>query len=251
MDAAKGLLHTRSFSRRRPDVLDWRGIPRRPGSRGRPRLSRHIRGQLQLQIDPWPAPTAPRLRRTLSWTMKIFYEFPGGRSRGRWWHTAPSPASTAALAPNNSNCTFTTAPAPSIPITLFIGDTVDEVDVSAEIPASTYPGGQLTWTGTGNCALKDLRGATAYGSQRRAPAPSSRRRPRSGLIKGCITRARRATRRRSTLTRRRRRQRGAATARRSPRLGRSMRRSSWEQVDRRCRRRTGHWPHSGARRRSR
>jgi hypothetical protein len=104
---------------------------------------------------------------TLSWKMQIFYEFPGGRiTRSLVAQGSSVSVNTGDSASNDYNCTLRQAPEPSIPITLFIGDTVNEVNVGVQIPASASQGGQLTSTGTGDCALTDLRGGTAAdGSQ--------------------------------------------------------------------------------------
>jgi hypothetical protein len=73
---------------------------------------------------------------------------------------------TGAGAVNDYNCTLRSGTKAVPPITLFLGDTVNEVNVGAQIPSSAGPGGDLTSTGTGNCALTDLRGGTAAnGSQ--------------------------------------------------------------------------------------
>jgi hypothetical protein len=104
---------------------------------------------------------------TLSWSMKIYYEFPGGAiTRSLVAQGSHVSVNTGSFAGNDYNCTLRRAPAANVPITLFIGDTADEVNVGAQIPASASQGGQLTSTGTGNCALTDLRGGTeADGSQ--------------------------------------------------------------------------------------
>jgi hypothetical protein len=102
---------------------------------------------------------------TLSWTMKIFYEFPGGRiTRSVVAQGSHISVNTGAV--NDYNCTLRSGTRASPPITLFIGDSVNEVNVGAQIPATAGSGGVLTSTGTGNCALTDLRGGTAAnGSQ--------------------------------------------------------------------------------------
>jgi hypothetical protein len=104
---------------------------------------------------------------TLSWSMQISYEFPGGRiTRSLVAQGSHVSVNSGGSAGNDYNCTLRPASSPNIPITLFIGDTVDQVNVGAQIPASASQGGQLTSTGTGNCALTDLRGGTAAdGSQ--------------------------------------------------------------------------------------
>jgi hypothetical protein len=104
---------------------------------------------------------------TLSWTMKIFYEFPQGRvTRSLVVQGSHVSVTSGGNAGNDYNCTLRRAPDPNIPITLFLGDTEDEVNVGVQIPASAGQGGQLTSTGSGNCALTDLRGGTASdGSQ--------------------------------------------------------------------------------------
>jgi hypothetical protein len=104
---------------------------------------------------------------TLAWTMKIFYEFPGGRiTRSLVAQGSHVSVNSGAGAVNDYNCTLRSGTKAIPPITLFIGDSVNEVNVGAQIPSSAAPGGQLTSTGTGNCALTDLRGGTGVnGSQ--------------------------------------------------------------------------------------
>jgi hypothetical protein len=102
----------------------------------------------------------------LLWRMQIFYEFPQGRITRSLVAKGSYTGVNSGSPGSDYNCTVDRAFAPSIPINLFIGDSVDEVNVGAQIPAAGGRGGQLTSTGTGDCALTDLRGGTASnGSQ--------------------------------------------------------------------------------------
>ena len=70
--------------------------------------------------------------------------FPGGRiTRSLVAQGSHVSVNSGSSAGNDYNCTLRRASSPNIPITLFIGNTVDQVNVGVQIPASASQGGQL------------------------------------------------------------------------------------------------------------
>src|SRR4051794_9787111 len=68
---------------------------------------------------------------TLSWSMTINYDFPSGRITRSLSVQGSYVGVNTGDPSSNYNCSLRRAPDPSIPINLFIGDSVDEVNVGA------------------------------------------------------------------------------------------------------------------------
>ena len=99
---------------------------------------------------------------TLSWTMKIYWEFPQGRvTRSLVAQGSHTSVNTGAFANNNYNCTLRqSGKTANLPMSIGLGDTANELKVSAGIPGNAGPGAELTSTGTGHCQLTTVLGAT-------------------------------------------------------------------------------------------
>lgn len=105
---------------------------------------------------------------TLSWTMKIYWEFPQGRvTRSLVAQGSHVSVNTGAFANNDYNCMLRqSGKTANLPIDIGLGDAADTLKVTAEIPGNAGPGAELTSTGTGHCQLTTVLGATqSDGSQ--------------------------------------------------------------------------------------
>jgi hypothetical protein len=99
---------------------------------------------------------------TLSWTMKIYWEFPQGRvTRSLVAQGSHVSVNTGAFANNDYNCSLRqSGKTANLPIDVGLGDVADTLKVTAEIPGNAGPGAELTSTGTGHCQLTTVLGAS-------------------------------------------------------------------------------------------